>query len=132
MARGDQGIDQLDAACKIHDIDYTEAQTVKDVRSADKKFLKNVNASNADKVRKNLIKGIFKAKMLGEDVGVLKGNEFADVGNKMGEQDADEITGQGRRRKQDPIRKLRKKARAMSRRKDVNKILKQIKRKIKK
>ncbi len=99
IKRGDGAINELDQACKDHDIAYTNTKNRSDVRQADMKFLSDVNASKGNKFKKALVKGLFKAKMTAEDVGVLDPGKFANIEEPI-------LTGSGRRR--DPARQLRK------------------------
>lgn len=43
MARGDIGISALDNICKQHDISYSTARRGKDIRKADREFIRQVN-----------------------------------------------------------------------------------------
>lgn len=137
LKRGDPGLNQLDRACKVHDIDYALAKTPGDVRSADKNFMSNINKAKGSAGHKRLIKAIFKRKMRMEDKGRLSHGKFAyesknqskmDASTLQGHRDSTQaqigVSGSGeiigeastgiakmvkRRRKKDPARKLRKK-----------------------
>ena len=123
LARGDpplDGPDGLDMAAKIHDIEYSNARSWKDVRKADNKFIKNVEASNANRASKAVIKGLFKAKKIAEDIGLAKPQDFTELpnlGNQIPskiqeEQPPTNISGQGYIFKnRDPARKLKNKIR---------------------
>ncbi len=129
LKRGDPGLNQLDRACKIHDIDYALAKTPHDVRSADMKFLQNIKKSkDGKKSHKRIIKTIFNKKMKMEDKGKLSHGKFTYESSSKTTTDpsvlqshkeaAQESLGEGptgiikmmsKRRKKDPARKLRKK-----------------------
>lgn len=74
LPRRDSGVDGpfgIDAAAKIHDVDYANARTYGQIRKADDKFVKRVRASSSTPVMKNLTVGAIKAKNFGEDVGLI-------------------------------------------------------------
>ena len=99
IARGDPGVDGpngIDAQCKIHDIEYRNAKTVEDVREADKKLIRNVKKSSGNPVAKKAVIAAFKAKQLGEDLGVLNKASFS------------HLAGQGRKKKL-PASRLKRK-----------------------
>ncbi len=141
LKRGDPGLNQLDRACKVHDIDYALAKTPGDVRAADRKFLSNIKKAKSGRYsHKKLIQTIFNAKMRKEDKGKLSHGKYAyDSANqpKMSSEEltkhrdaAQETIGEGaagidkligRRRKKDPARKLRKKMKKYK--KPVNKAM---------
>ena len=82
LQRGDPPLDGsygLDAQAKIHDIDYVNAKTSSDVRQADKKFIKNIEKSDAGKVSKKVVTSALKGKMLAEDLGSLDENYFSQI-----------------------------------------------------
>ena len=84
LARGDMpvgGPNSIDAAAKLHDIAYARARSWEDVRKADRKFLKDVDQSTAGTLSKKFVKGLFKAKMIGEDVGLVKPSDFTSFPN---------------------------------------------------
>ncbi len=148
LERGDPPLDGasgLDAAAKIHDIEYSKAQNFSDVRAADKKFIENVEQSTAGPLSKKFIKGLFKAKMVSEDFGVLKPTAFAKFPNVQDDvppviedkQGSEDISGKGiLRHPTDPARKLRNKMRRHRNKANVDKIMniafKSIKKRIKK
>lgn len=125
LARKDPPLDGafgLDAAAQQHDIDYYNATTAQDIRAADKTFLDKVDKTEAGRLSKRLVKGLMKAKMLGEDVGLIGVQQFTDLPNlgKTGEDIKKlDVIGQGaaamikkqkgRGRKKDPAARLRKK-----------------------
>ena len=88
--------------------------------------------SNAGKVSKTFIKGLFKAKMIREDVGVVKPSDFTEFPNiqdiipeKMQEEQPPiDVSGQGNIfRNQDPARKLKNKIKKYRNKKNVDKLL---------
>ena len=89
LLRNDPPVDGpngIDAAAKQHDIDYSKARTVSDVRSADKSFLKKVRRSTQSMPAKQLVIGAMKAKMFGEDTGIIGPEAFTklDLEDKAG------------------------------------------------
>ncbi len=117
VKRGDPPINQLDAACKRHDIAYATTKNKSDVRRADQTFLKEVSQSRGNRFRKKLVKGIFKAKMAGEDVGIVNPGKFANIeGTEKPAASSAILTGG---RKKDPARQLRKKIRRMTKKKKI-------------
>lgn len=88
LKRGDPPLDSkgLDMTCKIHDIDYHNANNWEDVRQADKKFIKNIDNTKIGSKSKTFIKGLFKGKMIGEDLGVIKRDAFTSFPNIQDEQ----------------------------------------------
>lgn len=140
LKRGDPPLDSkgLDAAAKVHDIDYANAKNWNEVRTADKKFIKNVEASDINRASKTVIKGLFKAKMIGEDVGFVKPSDFTSFPNiqdsepsKIEEtQPSINVSGQGlnilRKVKKDPAWKLRNKMKKYKRSKGKAKLPPQI------
>lgn len=87
LERGDLGVDGfngIDAQCKIHDIDYRDATSIKDIRKADQKLIKNVEKSTGSKTVKSMIKGLIKTKMLGENIGIIDPLEITDFQNIKG------------------------------------------------
>ncbi len=136
LARGDpplDGIQGMDAVAKIHDIDYSRARNWKDVRIADNKFIKNIEKSDANRISKTFIKGLFRAKKIGEDIGIVKASDFTSFPNiqdelpdKMEEkQPTINISGQGKifGKNHDPARKLKNKIKKYRRKKKVDKIM---------
>jgi len=122
LKRGDPPINELDAACKKHDIAYSyKAKSAKDVRAADQQFLGNVSKSKGNWGRKQLIKGIFKAKMTGEDLGIIDPGKFANLDGDE-KPPAEAIIGKGKkRRRKDPARMLRKRIKNMTKKKNNKK-----------
>lgn len=77
LVRGDKGINQIDEAAKIHDIEYNEAKTKQDIRDADNKFIRKVKAANdSSDLQKSIVVSAIRAKKIGEDVGVLDVESF--------------------------------------------------------
>lgn len=121
LERGDPPLDAdgLDLACKIHDIDYNDAKNWSDVRKADEKFMDNVDKATISNTSKKVIKGLFKGKMLAEDVGLIKKTHFTNFPNIQEEipekiqeqQPSRDIMGQGIKlnKNMDPARKLKNK-----------------------
>lgn len=114
LRRGDpplDGLNGLDAAAKIHDIDYDEAKSWDDVRVADKKFIDNVEKSNASSISKKVIKGLMKSKMIGEDLKLVKPADFTSFPNIQ--DDEPDMIGKGiaikRKVPKDPLYKLKRK-----------------------
>lgn len=86
MARGDQGINQLDNACKLHDIAYSQSNSLQDrhkadhilensawsrVKSKDATFGEKTNAwlvTNAMKLKRKLGMGVNKTKTTGATI----------------------------------------------------------------
>lgn len=135
LERGDMGVDNegLDLVCKTHDIDYYNAKNWNDVRTADTKFLTNVDNTQIGSKSKTFIKGLFKAKMLGEDVGLLKKDQFTTFPNiqnqippKIEETQIPAImSGQGNlfSPNHDPARKLKNKIKKYRNKQKTDKIL---------
>jgi len=98
LERGDLGIDGIngiDAQCKIHDIDYSKATNIKDIRQADQKLIKNIEKSTGGKTVKSMIRGLIKSKMLGEDIGLIDPLEITDFQNIQ-----DSSRGSGKNKKE--------------------------------
>ena len=131
LQRGDPPLDGsygLDAQAKIHDIDYVNAKTLSDVRQADKKFIKNIEKSDAGKVSKKVITSAIKGKMLAEDLGLLDKNYFSQI-NIASNEDTN-LVGKGANLKDimRPAKKQLKKVRKMGKYPDSylrNKLIKQ-------
>lgn len=79
LRRGDEGVDpdrngsyhnSLDQAAKRHDILYSLATTMKQIRVADELFVKDVKKSNQPELLKKIIMSLFKLKILGENVNI--------------------------------------------------------------
>lgn len=82
IARGDVGVDGpdgIDAASKVHDIEYMNASTISEIHTADRKFIKNVRKSTAPSGMKKLVIGAMKAKKFGETIGVLPQSTFSGI-----------------------------------------------------
>jgi hypothetical protein len=94
LARGDQGIklpdgsiSTIDAAAKVHDIEYQRIAdkfkkskgdfNPQDVRKSDNKFVQRVNRANKEPNLKKVILTAFKAKKFAEDAGILSPKKFA-------------------------------------------------------
>jgi len=135
LERGDPGLDNdgLDLVCKAHDIEYRDAKTWNDVRKADKKFIERVDQTTIGDASKKFIKGVFKAKMLGEDVGVVKPSSFTNFPNIQDDippkiedkQPTTDISGQGKlfKKNHDPARKLKNKIKKYRAKKKTDKIM---------
>jgi hypothetical protein len=88
LARGDMGINNLDKAAKVHDVDYTYdlkkkykegTLTKQDVRNADDRFLKKVERyQHEDPLTAKVTKTAFKTKKIAEDIGLLPISAFFD------------------------------------------------------
>lgn len=76
LKRGDPGLNILDRACKVHDIDYALAKDAGDVRRADQALLKNIKKAKWG-VNRGLIRAIFKRKMRRENRGKLSPGKYA-------------------------------------------------------
>ena len=79
-SRGDKGINQLDDAAMIHDLDYLRLMrklnrggtvTKEEVRDVDDAFLNRIRESNDDPKMRGIVLALFKAKYAGEDSGVI-------------------------------------------------------------
>lgn len=73
VLRGDVGVDGprgIDAAAKLHDIDYTRATTRQDIAEADRKFLRRVDESTQGPKTKAIVRTAIRAKTLVEDIGL--------------------------------------------------------------
>lgn len=135
LIRGDPGLDEegLDLTCKIHDIDYYNAKNWSDVRKADKKFIKNLDKTDLGVVSKTFIKGLFKGKMIGEDIGVISKEKFTSFPNIQTEvppkieenQPTVDISGQGNifTKNTDPARKLKNKIKKYRKKKHKDRLL---------
>lgn len=135
LERGDPGLDKegLDLVCKAHDIEYRDANSWDQVRKADERFIKRVDQTSIGKASKKVIKGMFKAKMIGEDLGLVKPSNFTQFPNiqdslppKIEEsQPSTNISGQGNlfTKNRDPARKLKNKMKKYRSRRNMNKIL---------
>ena len=110
IQRGDPPLDGsfgLDAQAKIHDIDYVNATTLSDVRKADKKFIKNIEKSDAGKISKKLVTTAIKGKMLAEDLGLLDKNYYSQI-NVASNEDTN-LVGKGIiKAKKNKLKKIRK------------------------
>ena len=66
LKRGDKGINRVDEVCKRHDINYYNAQNDKDIRTADKQMLRELNdidnASLGEKIGKFILNQELKLK----------------------------------------------------------------------
>jgi hypothetical protein len=82
LARGDIGVDGpngVDVAARTHDILYSLAKSVKDIRDADNRLIDDINkSSQGSKTKKLLIAGL-RAKQIGEDVGVFGPETFTEI-----------------------------------------------------
>lgn len=123
LARGDPPLDGpggIDACAKTHDIAYANAQTIGDVRKADLVLDSCVKRSSGHLISKALVRGLMKAKMLGEDLSLIKPENITDLPNlgKTGD-NYNPVTGSGgpivsfapkpkRKKKKDPAKRLRK------------------------
>ena len=79
LKRGDKGVDGpngIDEAARIHDIDYANALSGKDVRIADDKFINRVRNSSQGTLTKKAVIGAMKAKKFAEDTGILSKEYF--------------------------------------------------------
>ncbi len=88
LKRGDIGVDGLrgiDMQCKKHDLEYTKAKTIKDIRNADTNLVRNIDKSTGKSYMKRSIKALLRAKMLGEDVGILDPKSFTTFPSMEGE-----------------------------------------------
>lgn len=87
LKRGDVGVDGLtgiDSQCKKHDLEYNKAKTVKDIRNADTNLVNNIKSSTGNSLMKKTVVGLMKAKMLGEDVGILDPKTITNFPNMEG------------------------------------------------
>jgi hypothetical protein len=95
LAQNIQPIDGIDAAAKIHDIDYTlnfqkrmkrgEKVSKQEVQMADKKFVDSVKQNKADNpVLATIIPPVFKAKEVAENAGALSHTAFFDPSTGSG------------------------------------------------
>lgn len=122
LARGDQGVSELDEICKVHDIDYYKARDWNAVRLADEKFVKNIDNSNIGYVKKKVMKGLMKGKILGEKVGAFGKEQFTSFPDI---QDKPEFIGKGDKifpSKGDPTKKLKNKVKKYKK-KNTDKLL---------
>jgi hypothetical protein len=72
-----------DAVAKAHDLRYTLARTNDDLRSADEKMVKKMKTIK-DASRNIFVgKRTIQAKMLAEDLGIMKKGQFGDVGKHI-------------------------------------------------
>ena len=63
LARGDPGINRLDRVAKQHDINYSQAKSLKDKHVADKKMVDSIKAFPGKKtLTEKLVKHIMSAK----------------------------------------------------------------------
>lgn len=79
LARRDKPVDGprgIDAASRTHDIAYSRAKTVADIRHADNRMITDVRRSTAGRKTKAVVVAALRAKKLGEDVGVTDVNTF--------------------------------------------------------
>lgn len=79
-SRGDKGINDLDDAAMIHDLDYLRLMrklnrggtvSKREVRDVDDAFLNRIRESQDDPKMRALVLALFKAKYAGEDSGVI-------------------------------------------------------------
>ena len=79
LRRGDLGVDpdkngsfknSLDTAARRHDILYSLAKDMPQIRLADELFIQDVKNSNQPTLLKKMIMGLFKLKMFGENVNL--------------------------------------------------------------
>lgn len=109
VQRGDVPMDSIDAVAKTHDIAYSRARNLKDVRRADKAFVKGIKRSSAGKVSKAIVAGAIKAKMVAEDLGVLDPNRFSKVKDiEVIDEEDTNIQGTGQDSKMSKSRKMGK------------------------
>ena len=136
LERGDPGLDNdgLDLVCKTHDIEYGDSKNWNDVRKADKNFIKNVDKTTIGNNSKKFIKGLFKAKIISENVGFTKPSTFANFPNIQDEipkkiqdeQPSINISGKGKMflKNHDPARKLKNKIKKYRTKKQTDKLMK--------
>ncbi len=86
LARGDQGISQIDNSCKKHDIAYSKARSKTDIRKADNDLIRNINkATDAGRIQKSILKTGLRLKKLGENIGVFGPETFTNIPSLRGE-----------------------------------------------
>ncbi len=117
LARGDPGLDAdgLDNICKMHDIDYADATSWSQVREADNLFIDRVESSSLPRLQKTAMKGLMRAKTIGEDLHIIDRDEFTEM-NIPSQKGKSDISGKGvapnvirmHNKRKDPIAKLRK------------------------
>lgn len=86
LKRGDKGVDGpggIDEAAQQHDIDYSNATTVQDVRKADDEFLDKVRNSGQSFAAKASVISAMKAKRFAENVKILDPMKFTGKGKKF-------------------------------------------------
>lgn len=108
----------IDACARKHDIQYHNAQTNSDIRRADLLLNSCVKRSSGHIISKGLVRGLMKAKMLGEDTGIIRPEDITDLPNlgKTGTDYQPLNIGSGtinlmkkkRKKKKDPAKRLRK------------------------
>lgn len=87
LKRSDRGVDpdkngsfirSLDQAARKHDILYSLARDMNQIRVADEIFLKDVNKSSQPDIIKKMLKSLFKLKMFGENINIpgIPGSEL--------------------------------------------------------
>lgn len=79
LRRGDEGVSDVDSACKIHDLLYSTAKNKQDIRAADNRLLSDINKSSSGVIQKNILRAGLKTKTLGEDIGVFSPTTFTDI-----------------------------------------------------
>jgi hypothetical protein len=80
LERGDMGRTAVDSVSKAHDIRYTLARNLGDVRKADNIMInavKRIEANKGDDPRNILLAKAITAKRFAEDIGVLKKDAFS-------------------------------------------------------
>lgn len=84
LAMGHDGINYSDRVAKRHDIDYSLAQTARDVREADKRMVKNLSRDvpGSSRINRMIAKAGIQAKMAGEDLGLISDQLFIDLPQK--------------------------------------------------
>lgn len=102
IARGDEGLDALDECAKQHDIAYMNAKSYSDVKRADN-MLRQCAKEKGGNIGK-LVNTMIAAKQIGQDLGFIEKNKFI----------THAIEGSGlkkKKKKDDPLRKLRARVR---------------------
>ena len=127
LMEGDPGVDGItgiDSACMRHDIRYRDARNVKDIRSADVDFIKEVKDSTGNPMAKRMISGIMKGKTKVEDLGLIDPTSFTDFPSLQAPDDAPNLIGKG---KPKMIKRVKKASRKLKKpgQKLKNKLLKQ-------
>lgn len=79
LKRGDKGVDGLfgaDEVCKDHDIAYSEATSIKDIKDADKQFIRDIDDADIGKKTRTILKKGMQAKRLAEDINLMDTSDW--------------------------------------------------------